>query len=139
MSARVAMDGIEQLRWALRKLPQDLHEEAIVIVRAHADECARITRAAYPIGPTGNLVRGVTVEHNSSKFFSQAIVRSRAKHSYIFENGTRERRTNNNVSRGAMPQAEESQRFIPKAIRVRQRMVRALIDMVRRYGLEVPD
>lgn len=137
MASRVQLQGLQELRTALRNLPADLADEAAAIVEAHAEDAARNIQAAYPEGPTGNLKRGVTREINRSRFGSAAIVRSRAKHAHLFEKGTAQRRTKTGANRGAMPQAPESERFIPKAIRARARMVTALKDLVRRAGFEV--
>jgi bacteriophage HK97-gp10 putative tail-component len=133
---RLELDGLTELRAALRHLPAQLTAEADAIIRASADQAKREIQAAYPEGPTGNLKRGVTVQHNASKFFTSAIVRSRAKHAHLFEFGTR-RRTSRRGNRGAMPVAPEGQRMIPIAIRIRRQMVTALIDLVRRAGFEV--
>jgi hypothetical protein len=132
-------EGRDQFLAALRNLPEDLAEEAAVIVESHAAEAERQTREGYPEGPTGNLKRGVTREQNRSKFGVGAIVRSRAKHAHLFESGTKTRRTSKGANRGAMPKPPESERFIPKAIRIRARMTRALIDLVRRAGFEVSE
>ena len=129
--------GMEALRAQLRQLPEALAREADAIVQAHADEARRDIQSAYPEGPTGNLKRGVTKSVDRSRFMSGAIVRSRAKHASLFEHGTRRRQTSTGANRGAMPQPQESQRFVPKAIRARARMTRALIDLVRRAGFEV--
>jgi hypothetical protein len=137
LSARVQLQGVQELRAALRNLPSDLAQEADVVIRATAEDMARAATSAYPEGPTGNLKRGVTVETNSSRFGIGAIVRSRAKHASIFERGTQVRRTGKGWNRGAMPQPPESERFIPKAIRSRRRMTQALIDIVRKAGFEV--
>jgi hypothetical protein len=47
------------------------------------------------------------------------------------------RRTDKGYNRGAMPQASDADRFVPKAIRARRRLTSALIDIVRRAGFEV--
>jgi len=162
MSGRLEWRGLAELRQQLRELPQDLNNEAVAIVRAHAEEAARAIRAGYPEGKTGNLRRGVTVESNSSKFGASAIVRSRAKHAHLFEKGTKDRYTGgpNDWSsrraqrfafkakhglikpsrpayRGAMPAAQPSEAMVPKAIRARRRMHEALLDLVRRAGFVV--
>ncbi len=137
MSVRVQLQGMEEFRQALRNLPADLAAEADVVVQAQANEMARAAESGYPEGPTGNLKAGITVEHNRSKFFTGAIVKSRAKHAFIFENGTKPRQTRTGANRGAMPKPPEAERFIPKAIRARARMTSALVDLVRRAGFEV--
>lgn len=137
MSARVDLIGIEAFRAALRNLPDDLRQEADTQVRAQADAMAREAAQAYPEGPTGNLRRGVTVRTEGSAYSVVALVSSRAPHAFIFERGTKVRRTDKGYNRGAMPQPAEADRFIPKAIRARRRLQSALIDIVRRAGFEV--
>jgi len=134
--ATLELKGLDELRTALRNLPDDLTDEADAIVQAHADEAARQIRGGYP-AVSGNLQRGVTVERNTSKLTSTAVVRSRARHAHLFEHGTGPRRTGSGASRGVMPKAPSNQQMIPIAIRVRGRMVRLLIDLVRRAGFEV--
>jgi len=137
VSASVELVGIEAFRAALRSLPDDLRNEADVVVQAQADAMAREAQQAYPEGPTGNLRRGVTVRTLRSSYSVAAQVRSRAPHAAIFETGTKNRRTDKGYNRGAMPQPAEADRFIPKAIRARRRLTSALIDIVRRAGFEV--
>lgn len=139
MSARVELLNIASFRDALRRLPEELQQEADVVVEAHAMEAARAVQQGYPEGPTGNLKRGVTTEINRSKFYAAGIVKSRAKHAFIFEKGTQRRQTAKGYNRGAMPEASEPERAIPKFIRIRARMTRALVDVVRRAGFEVSE
>ena len=137
MSARVELVGLTSFREALRRLPEELQQEADAVVEAHALEAARSVESGYPEGPTGNLKRGVTTQINRSKFYAAGLVKSRAKHAWMFEHGTQRRQTSKGHNRGAMPEASESERAIPKFIRIRARMTRALIDIVRKAGFEV--
>lgn len=137
MSARVQWSGLDELRDALRALPQDLTQEAHAIVVAQAEAAQRDVVQGYPEGPTGNLKRRVTLEVNTSRFSAGARVRSRAPHSALFERGTKARRTSQGYNRGVMPQAPESAQMIPKAIRRRRRMFSALAAMLERHGLIV--
>lgn len=134
---RLEMEGLEEFRQALRQLPAELQAEATTIVRTAATNAKGQIVANYPEGPTGNLKAGVTVELNSTKFGSSGIVRSRAKHAWIFEHGTKQRRTAKGANRGAMPKAPESEAMIPIVVRARAAMVRELIALVKRAGFEV--
>lgn len=134
---QVQFTGLTELRMALRNLPEALKSEAGEVVIATSEQAQRDIQAAYPQGPTGNLRGGVTRETNYSKFGASARVRSRAKHAWIFENGTQQRRTANGSNRGAMPEADRSKRMIPIVIRHRRRMVEALKEIVRRAGFQV--
>jgi hypothetical protein len=137
VSVRLEMQGLAELRAALRQLPQEMTDEAATIVDAHARLAESQIKQNYPQGPTGNLRRGVTRDHYKSGFTARAIVKSRAKHASIFENGTQTRRTANGANRGRMPAPPESQRMIPVVIRRRKAMVEALKDLVRRAGFQV--
>ena len=138
MASRLEMQGLNELRAALRSLPEDLAREAGVIVLAQAEYAQQQIQQAYPQGPTGNLRHGVTVSRDTaSRFGARAIVRSRAKHASIFEKGTVQRRTAKGANRGRMPLPDVSKRMIPIVVRRRRAMVAALVDMVRRFGLIV--
>lgn len=138
MAARVTIDGRDEFRAALRNLPDALKGEAASIVVEAASQAERDITAAYPMGPTGNLKRGVTMNvESSSKFGASARVKSNAKHVHIFEKGTVVRHTNSGANRGRMPPAPSSQQMIPIVIRARRRMVQQLIDMVQKHGLVV--
>lgn len=137
MSATVELRGLDELRAVLRRLPQELTQEAQAIVVSHAEFAAREVQGGYPTGPTGNLKRRVTTEVNTSRFSAGARVRSRAPHAALFERGTKRRTTTDGRNRGAMPAAPDSARMVPKAIRHRRRMMGALMAMVERHGLVV--
>jgi hypothetical protein len=151
-SIQLQMDGLDELRDALQKLPEDLANEAADIVLAHADRAQQEITAGYPIRssnlhptprrkskwfPPGNLHARVVTLKNRSLISTAAIVQSRAPHAWLFENGSATRRTDRGSNRGKMPAAPMSQRMIPKVIRIRARMVAALIALVERAGFEV--
>ena len=136
-NVRLQMDGLSELRAALRRLPEELTAEADAIIQAQAGYAQQQIVAAYPQGPTGNLKHGVTVNKESSRFGVRAIVRSRARHSHLFEFGTAPRRTKKGANRGSMPKAPESERMIPIVVRRRRAMVQALIELVRKAGFSV--
>lgn len=138
MSAnRLEMQGLDELRAALRDLPENLRDEATAIIRDTAVGAKDEIVGHYPEGPTGNLKAGVTVEINSSKFGTSALVRSRAKHAWIFEYGTKSRRTAKGANRGTMPKAPDAEAMIPVVVRRRARMYERLKDLLRTHGFEV--
>lgn len=137
MSATIRWTGLQEFREAMRQLPQTLTGEAHAIVVAHAEYAAGEVQRGYPKGPTGNLRKRVTMEVNTSRFSAGARVRSRAPHASIYENGTKVRRTDRGFNRGAMPEPPSANKMIPKVIRHRARMVRALMAMCERNGLIV--
>lgn len=139
MSSKLELKGLTEFQRALHNLPEDLAEEASVVVQAQADEARRQIQVAYAEGPTGNLRRGVTKEENRSKFTSRGIVRSRAKHANLWEQQTppKKRRTAKGYNRGTMRATPDNQKMIPIAIRRRRVMVEALKDIVRKAGFQV--
>ena len=131
------INGLTDFRRYLRQLPDELAQEAGVIVQAQATEARAQIARAYPEGPTGKLRSGVTVEHQSNRAASASIVRSRARHASLFERGTTTRRTARGANRGAMPEGAENERMIPIIVRRRRAMTLALIELVRRAGFQV--
>lgn len=132
---RLVIEGLDELRQALRSLPARLREEAGRIVVKRAESAKQQAVATYEAhARTGNLARGVTITHDYSQYGQVAIVRSRAKHAWMFENGTQARHTGLGANRGAMPPAHA---FIPAMVRERRAMNDELIEIVRREGLQV--
>jgi len=139
MSSSLTWQGLDDLRDALRSLPDDLTASAGPIVLNHALEADRTIETDYP-RVTGNLKAGVRLEvANANRFGVAARVRSGSPHASMFERGTKDRRTRRGWNRGSMPPAAYNEAMIPAAIRVRGRMIGALIAMVRGYGLIVRD
>lgn len=142
MGVQVFWDaGMEELRQALRDLPEDLSRQAAGIVNGSADEMSQGLIANYPQGRTGNLRGGVSVTHGdgTTATTAKAVVRSRALIANIFEKGTKTRQTQQGWNRGQMPAPPESSRMIPRAIRARRRMTDQLIALVRAAGFEVSE
>lgn len=133
---RLVMEGLSELRDALRQLPDDLAREAGVIVTAQAELAKDQVQRAYP-EHTGRLRKGITVNREGDRYGARAIVRSRAPHASIYEFGTKARRTDAGANRGSMPKADDSARMIPIIVRRRRAMVAALVDLVRRFGFDV--
>jgi hypothetical protein len=138
VSVKIDLNGMNELRDALRKLPEDLATEASIIVSGWANRAQRDIQAGYPQGPTGNLKRGVRVTHNAGRrVTATSIVKSTAPHAWIFENGTARRVTNRGANRGRMPKPPVDEKMLPKVIRLRARMVEELIKLVERAGFTV--
>ena len=77
MSAQLRLDGMTELREALRKLPEELAGEAANIIEGIANGVASETRRVYPI-QTGRLVGGVKVTHfEHGKVAAGAVVKAR--------------------------------------------------------------
>jgi hypothetical protein len=138
VSVRLRLDGMNELRAQLRRLPEELRSDASHIVEATANGVAADVRRRYPQGETGNLIRGVAVTRvDAGKVAAGAIVKSASKHAHLFERGTNTRRTGKGANRGRMPEASESQQMIPVVIRARRRMYEQLADLLRRAGFQV--
>lgn len=132
-------DGLEEFKADLRRLPTDLADEGGEIVENAAEEAYSAIYQGYP-RVTGDLRLGLSVEHQASAFGALSIVRNKAKHAFIFENGTEARHyfTDGGVRKevGRMPPGHV---FIRIAITKRRAMVAALIALVRGKGLTVDD
>lgn len=130
--------GLAELYAALRRLPEELRERGGQIVTENADEAADEIRAGYTAHKhTGNLadhVKVVKVDGASGKYGAAAIVKSTAKHAYIFENGTQVRKNAKGANRGAMPPGHV---FVPIVIRKRRQMYQELQYLLVQAGLDV--
>lgn len=138
MSNRLELKGLAELYTALRRLPEELRDRGGQIVHESADEAGDEIRSAYRSHEvTGNLADHVTVVHADdarSRFGTAAIVKSTAKHAYIFENGTQIRKNAKGKNLGAMPPGNI---FVPTVIRHRRSMYQELKFLVTQAGLEV--
>lgn len=130
---QLRIDGLPELRAALKALPSDLKREAAVIVHAQAEAARSLMAAAYPV-KTGNLRRGLTVELGSDPVSATARVKNRARHAYLYEMGTSARQRAGGGRTGTMPAAHV---FVPIAMARRRLMVTALIQLIERAGLTV--
>jgi len=136
---RLTFEGLEALKANLRELPAVLAEEGGQIVRAHAEAAERAVVAAYP-EVTGNLKGHVVLEEGTkaSQFGASLVLKSTAKHAYLFEVGTAARQTDLGYDRGAVEKAVPPGRvFVPIVIRERRAMEEELAELVERQGLEV--
>ena len=126
-----------ELREALRQLPAAVTSEAQVIVTEYTLKAAAEIIAAYP-EKTGNLKNGVQVEFQTAGYTARGIVRNRAPHAWIYENGTETTRYYHHngtvASRGKMPPGHV---FIPIAMKHRGLMKLDLVELVRSHGFHV--
>jgi len=147
MPSRIIFNGLNELRGALRNLPVDLRDDAQAIVSSHAAAAATKIRDAYPIGPSrffkklnyrypgGELKKGVVVEGlDNSAFGTRVVVKSKAKHAWLFENGSSLRKTAAGVPRGHMPAGKV---MIPIVIRERRAMLDDFVALLERAGMTV--
>jgi hypothetical protein len=131
---RLVWDGLAELRAQLRSLPRELAGEASDIVTGAADGAKSDIVAAYP-ERTGNLRDHVIVSKAPAGIYGAgAVVKSTAKHAWMFENGTQARHTALGANRGSMPPGHV---FIPAVIRRRRAMYADLKALLVRHGLRV--
>jgi hypothetical protein len=131
--ATVLWTGFDELREALRNLPEHLAAEGGAIVNAATDAFMTEVEAAYP-EHTGNLKRGLRkLQKSSGRYGVIYQVKNVAKHAWIFENGSQTRRSRSG-NPSPMPPGNI---FVPRAVRHRTRMERNLAAMLEREGLLV--
>jgi hypothetical protein len=132
---KLAWDGMDEFKAALRKLPKELSDDGGDIVVDHATEAGSDIRAQYEASAvSGNLAAHVKVDVQQTAAGARALVKSTAKHAVIYENGTQVRKNAAGKNLGAMPPAHV---FVPTVIRARRAMTAKLIDLLERAGLEV--
>lgn len=128
-------DGLDELRDALRQLPDHLTDESIDIVQEHVGAAgAAIIDEYNDHRVSGNLAKGVRIETSKSKGGISARLTSNAFHAWLFENGTEARHTAIGADRGSGPPHHV---FVPIVVRERRAMYDELIAMVEREGLTV--
>lgn len=133
---RIVLDGLAELKAALRQLPEGLRAEGAEIVDDTAEITASSLRQAYPLGDTGKLRAGVSVKTEHTPYGTIGIVRSRSPHAHLWEFGTQNRVTRQGWRRGRMP-AHKADGLAAIAVRNRRRMYQRLIQLVQRAGFEV--
>ena len=135
---RLWFDGLDQLRQELRNLPRDLTVEASHEVLGAANSAAATVKRGYP-RVTGALIDGVTVEPAPRDQFSAgAVVKNRAPHAWLYDNGSATRKWASGKSTGAMwGHSRPTHLFVSTMIRERRAMYQKLKAMLVRKGLSV--
>ena len=129
--------GLQEYKAALRALPEELKDEAFDIVLGASQAAMREIYNRYPVGPTGNLRKGLRILVDLGRSTRLGVfvrLYNAAPHAYLFEVGTAPRRTATGAKRGSMPPGRV---FVPIVIRHRHVMRQALIALVRSKGLLV--
>lgn len=136
MSVRLVIDGIDELRRALRNAPAEVAREGGVYTMRRGTEAANEIRTIYGRHRrTGRMQDGVVVTPlATNRFGAGVLVTSKSKEASIIENGTQIRRTGSGANRGAAPPVHG---FIPPMVRARRALNNDLADILRRLGLEV--
>jgi hypothetical protein len=136
-SVKVAMEGLDELRAGLRKLPADLNRKARDRVIGAANGTASELGQAYDRSKvSGNMRRGIKVKVEETATTTTAEVRSTSPHAHLWEFGTQVRRTQQGFNRGAAP-AHHDQGIVGIAQRRRRGLNAGLADIVREAGFEV--
>jgi hypothetical protein len=130
---RFQFEGLDELREALRALPQELAGEASHIIEASKNGAEADIKAAYP-DRTGDLRDHLTSSLETSGVAVVGVVKNTSKLAWIFENGTQARHNALGANRGSMPAGHV---FIPVIIRYRRQMYENLKALLVRKGLLV--
>ena len=130
----LALEGIDELRKALRDLPEDLAREARGIVEDSAYDTARDLLAVYP--GRGPLRNHVFVVDRSEKLRERWVVESRSAEASWWEFGTENRATQRGWSRGSAP-AHEGQGLLSISKPHRRSMIARLYEVVRAAGFQL--
>jgi len=133
---RLVLEGLEELRAALRTLPADLAHDGAEFVDDATERAAASLIQSYPLGETGNLRAGVKHSVVRSQFGVVGMVKSTSPHSHLWEFGTQNRHTRQGWNRGISP-SHHREGLIPIAQRERKRLNGALIELVRLAGFQV--
>jgi hypothetical protein len=122
---RLVWQGLQELRAALRNLPEELRAEGNAIVRRSGEAVEVATYTNYP-EVSGNLRKGVGRKEDISRFGIVVTVYSRAYHAHLYEMGTVKQ-----------PPAPPWKRLGTHAARERRKMYDQLRDLLASKGLQV--
>jgi hypothetical protein len=137
MSANNAVrwQGLQELKEQLRKLPKALADVAAGLMEVAVHDVVRDVSDAYHQGPTGNLKKRVRGDVTRDQFGASALLKSAAPHVWIYERGTKKRRTANGANRGRSP--AHGKIFARVIAQRRRRLEDAYRQLLRDAGLEV--
>jgi hypothetical protein len=132
MSAWFEIDGLDELKAALRNLPAELAGEAANLVEAAGNRAVLDLRRAYP-KVTGNLRAGVQVTFTKSPFGAKARVQTRAPHAHLYEYGTEAR----HFGLRKLKRMEPKHTYGKTMARNRREMWGEIEELLERAGLKV--
>lgn len=133
MSVTFTIEGLDELRQELLKLPAVLADKSAKRITVRTLLAAQRIRNNYP-SRTGDLRNHVTAKVDQSGVSVVGTVKNTAKHAYIFETGTQARHTDIGANRGSMPAGHV---FIPIVAEERREMYSDLAEIIAGEGLEV--
>jgi len=149
MPVTFRLDGLFELKEALRNLPAELQAEGAAIVFANAEKAAADLRAAYPRRVTGlhpgphrvspwfapgQLKAKIFVQKRGGQFNATATVKNTDPIAWLYDHGSQTRKWNNGKIVGAMPATHLFGRTMARQRRV---MYDVLRDLLARKGLSV--
>jgi hypothetical protein len=134
MSARIVLDGFQDLLRQLNTMEASVRAEAHAILLGEATGGSVELIQSYK-RKTGNLASRVRVIEEGGDVVGAVIV-SASPHSHLYHWGTGERRTAKGANRGRGPRANPEP-LVPIARRRRARAQRRLVEMLERKGFEV--
>jgi len=134
-SVNLFLDGLDELRKALRDMPDELTNDAIAIVATAAADTASEVKTVYPTGPMRD---GVVVTDRSHQYQARFVVESRTPQAVWWEYGTENRVTKQGWNRGSEP-AHKDQGLVSIAKRHRVLMKAALVALVQSAGFMVTE
>lgn len=142
MSAnRFMFTGLDELRDALRNLPAELAGEAAGDVTGAAQAAEAEVRQVYEQhAASGNLAAHLYLSTSTSAFGAGALIKSTAKHAWIFENGSQARHWASGKSTGQMwgrTAQPPTHVFVRAMTKYRKRMYEQLRALLERQGLQV--
>lgn len=137
MPNRFNIQGLEELKADLRKLPVNLAYEAGHIVEDSAQSAATEIRDGYGRHRrTGKMQDGVSVTHKADRLGATAVVKSGDRDALVFEVGSQARHTRIGANRGSMPPGHV---FFPAVRKWKRRMYAGFKDMLEKHGFTVTD
>jgi hypothetical protein len=103
MSASLTIQGLEEFRAALRRLPEALAAAAADKLEARGNSAVATIKAGYP-SRSGELRNKLRVTHTRSKFGARSVVRNTSKYALPYDVGTQAaRQTRGGANRGSAP------------------------------------
>lgn len=133
MSAKFVLDGVAEMRIALRKLPYDLTDDTQEMIEHHAQRAVSRLSGAYP-HRTGDLGTGIEVRTRPRQLVAGALVVNPDPHAHLFEHGTQARHNRIGANRGAMPAGNV---FVPIIMDERRQLYAEIVDLLGTVGITV--
>lgn len=141
-TVQIQWDGMDELKTMLRSLPSDLTGAAIDLVNEAAEAAQTEIAAGYHQGPTGNLRAGLGITFKAGLFKTVAVLRNRAAHAWLWDNGSQLRHYagpwKHGKATGAMwGKTGPPHTFVKGVIKHRRLMYERFKDLLRDHGLLV--